>query len=453
MGRVIARFREVIARDRGLSATYRDGEGKPLCAGQICRPEPLAGTLEAIRREGASTFYRGSVAEALVRGIAQEGGALSAADLAAHRSDFAQPYRLDLGPLAVYEQPLPSQGLLLLLMLGLVSQGRPDPGADTFEELHRQVESKKIAFALKEALFTDPERLPVAESELVDTLTSAAALRRLARLFEQEPLEVSLANQVVANALADAEPRGLALLEAYGAAGFDPANPPVPGDGATDTTYLCAADRDGNLVGLIQSIFHPFGSGYQEPNTGILLNNRACGFSLDPRHVNSLEPGRRTVHTLNSFLIHHEGRPWVVAGTPGGDNQVQTNLQVIRHLIAGDGTWIGPSPRGPAHWSQARRPRTIEMLPEVERIAAALAAPRWNVERSGRVRIESRMPAEYRKRLQRRGHLVARVGPWEGSGLVQAILVLREELTAAASPARVYLGATDPRGEGVALGS
>lgn len=451
MGRVFARDAEVIRRDPGLAATYLDSERQPLRTGQICRPRALARTLEEIRRDGSAGFYRGRIADELARGVARDGGALSAPDLVSHESAFANPYRLILGPLTIYEQPLPSQGLLLLVMLGLVSEGMVNTGADPVEEIHRQVESKKIAFALKEAFFTDPKRLPVSEATLVQALTSPASIQRLRRLLEQEPLAVSLTAPVVANALSEAGPETSVLLDAYRAAGFDPSNPPLPGDGATDTTYLCAADREGNMAGLIQSIFHPFGSGYQEPVTGILLNNRACGFSLDARHVNSLAPGRRSVHTLNSFLIHREGRPWLIAGTPGGDNQVQTNLQVIRHWMAGDCIWSGPAPRVPGHWSQARRPRTLEHLGEPERLAAALAAPRWNVERSGRVRVESRMPADYRKRLERRGHSVARVGPWDGSGLMQAIVVL-ESLPDRPVTDRAYLGATDPRGEGAAIG-
>ena len=473
MGKVLEREIEVIQRDPGLSSTYLDSGDRPLRAGQICRPRALSRTLSEIAREGASSFYRGRIGEELARGTTRDGGALSAADLGAHESAFADPYRLDSGTVTIFEQPLPSQGLLLLVMLGLVAGDSPldrsggelelDPGMehlpravmaesgsgpiDSFEELHRQIESKKIAFALKEAFFTDPKRLPAPEAKLVEVLTAPATLRRLGVLLQQEPLAVELAAPVVVNALVEASFEARALLESYRAAGFDPARPPLPGDGATDTTYLCAADRDGNMAGLIQSIFHPFGSGYQEPATGILLNNRACGFSLDSRHVNALAPGWRTVHTLNSFLIHREGKPWMVAGTPGGDNQVQTNLQVIRHWLSGDSIWSGTPPRVPGHWSQKRRPRMARMLAEPERLAAALAAPRWNVERSGRVRVESRMPAAYRKWLERRGHIVARVGPWDGSGLMQAIVLSRDSMAE-----RVYLGATDPRGEGIALG-
>jgi len=443
MGKVLAREVETIRRDPGLSSTYLDSSGGVLRAGEICRPLALARTVTEIAREGATAFYEGRIGEELSRGTVRDGGALSGGDLAAHESAFADPYRLESGAVTIFEQPLPSQGLLLLIMLGVVA----DDAIDSFEEVHRQIESKKIAFALKEAFFTDPKRLPISEARLVEALTAPATLRRLGTLLQQEPLAVELASPVVTNALLEASPEARSLVETFRAAGFDPARPPLPGDGATDTTYLCAADRDGNMAGLIQSIFHPFGSGYQEPATGILLNNRACGFSLDAGHVNALTPGLRTVHTLNSFLIYREGRPWMVAGTPGGDNQVQTNLQVIRHWLAGDSIWSGPPPRERRSWSQKRRPRAARALADPDRLAAALAAPRWNVERSGRVRVEARMPAAVRKWLERRGHLVARVGPWDGSGLVQAIVLSR-----AGEGGRVYVGATDPRGEGVAFG-
>jgi gamma-glutamyltranspeptidase len=488
MGRILHRLRDVVARDPGLSRTYLRPDGRPLVAGEICRPGELGRTLELLSQEGVGTFYSGSIAERLCEGVKAAGGALSVEDLEAHRSRFTSPYLLPLGRLTVHEQPLPSQGVLLLIMLGIsgaeVGERTPEPSS----ELHRQVQSKKIAFVLKEAFLTDPDWLPVPETELVEALLDPPLLRALAKLAEEEPLRPELAAEVVVGVAERSSEKARSLIGRYRAAGFEPARAIPFRPSGLDTTYLCAADRDGNLAGLIQSIFHPFGSGFQEPSTGILLNNRAVGFSLDPVHVNRLEPGKRSLHTLNSYLIHRDGRPWLVGGTPGGDNQVQTNLQIIRNLLAGGTCWPGPLPQVAQKWTQAREPRSVRAgLPLPDALARALEAPRWRVEPDGRVWMESRFPAEVRRRLWRIGHESVRLGPWEGSGFVQVIAQADPvqdlgapgsggapdaERTAEAGsggspnagsaaeprsgrpvdPAHVYIGATDPRGEGVALG-
>ena len=457
MGRVLRKMRAVLSNDPGLRHTYLQSDGSPLRVGDTCRPESLGATFRTLQAEGASAFYEGSIAATLAKGCQRDGGALSLDDLASHRGDFVEPYTLSLGDLTIHEQPLPSQGLLLLIMLGLVSRSstsHPDTGwprsttdrPNAWRELHHQIESKKVAFALKEAFLTDPKALPVDDERVARLLTDPEVSRSLASLFEGDPIKPERAGSSVAKRLAETNGEARRLLEAYVEAGFDPYRNHDPHSSGLDTTYLCAADQDGNVAGLIQSIFHVFGSGYQEPSTGILLNNRACGFSLDPTHVNRLEPEKRTLHTLNSYLIHRDGRPWLVAGTPGGDNQVQTNLQVLRHLLHGRSLWPGPSPQQTGKWTQARRGLDTRALPFAERLAAALEAPRWRVEADGRVVVESRLPADIRKNLRKRGHDIVRIGPWEGSGLVQAIVSLPD-----ANGAH-YLGATDPRGEGVVLG-
>ncbi|MBK8233365.1 MAG: gamma-glutamyltransferase [Candidatus Eisenbacteria bacterium] len=444
LARAIRLYRETLARDPGLASLYLAPDGRPLRAGETVTPLPLAGTLSRLAEGGRDSFYHDETANSLVLGVDAAGGRIGAADLAQHQSEWSTPYQLDINrrnelPLLLFEQPLPSQGLLLLVMQGLLDAAEEAaPGGDPWVRLHRQVEAKKVAFALRECCLTDPRFLPVAASELVAALCSEETLRSLSRLLLAEPLPVGLEVETVRASLPGSARR---LLDRVGAGAG------VPGRPGSDTTYLCATDADGNGVGMIQSIFHVWGSGFLEPRTGILLNNRAVGFSLDPRHVNCLLPGKRTLHTLNSYMIYRQGRPWLIAGTPGGDNQVQTNLQVVQHILHGSSTWPGPAPMTADHWSQARRLRVTERLPEAEALAAALEAPRWRHDSEGggtAVRIEARMPAEIRKRLARMGHPVVRIGPWEGSGYVQAIFLSPET--------GCMIGATDPRGEGAALG-
>jgi gamma-glutamyltranspeptidase len=105
----------------------------------------------------------------------------------------------------------------------------------------------------------------------------------------------------------------------------------VPEEG--DTVYLCCADEHGNLVSLIQSVSFDFGSGIVAEGTGILLQNRGCYFSLDPAHVNRLEPKKQTMHTLIPALATRAGKPWALFGTMGGDAQPQLQAQVLMNLV------------------------------------------------------------------------------------------------------------------------
>lgn len=442
MGRMLRMQRAVLAADAGLRGLFLHADGTARAAGEIVRPQALARSLERIAAGGPSAFYDGAVGESLVRGVAAAGGVLAREDLSAHRTVASRAYALphpDSNRL-VHEQPLPSQGIVLLLTLALVEISDELGPQASWTELHRQVEAKKIAFALKDLFLSDPAFLPVPEAELVQTLLSEEVLLGLAPLTRAEPLPLGLARETVLATLARCGDGARGLVERYRGAGLLGGESRPAG---IDTTYLCAADSSGLTAGLIQSVFHVMGSGFLEPETGILLNNRAVGFSLDPRHVNRLEPGKRTLHTLNSYLVTDETTPILVGGTPGGDNQVQTNLQILRHLLKGGSRWPGPSPMEPGRWTQARR-LAVDPAPAswALRLDEALAAPRWRHEENDQVRLESRFPAEIRRRFARFGHDAVRIGPWEGSGLAQLIHV-------GAGP--VFTAATDPRGEGVAL--
>jgi gamma-glutamyltranspeptidase / glutathione hydrolase len=453
MDRILRRELATLRSDVELRRLYLRSDQSPYPAGEIVRNESLARTLKALAQEGADAFYTGSVAERLCRGVKAAGGVLDEADLANHESGLVPPYEFALRGSSsevtstewvLYEQPLPSQGILLPFMLGLL-EAEEDGASDErpWVEIHRQIEAAKLAFALRDLFLADPRNLPVPEADLVAAILSPAVLHRLARHLEEEPLVPSLARDVAFNLWNESGPAARDITTAYAAAGLAP-QAENHGVSGSDTTYLCTADGEGNLVGLIQSVFHPFGCGVAEPSTGVLLNNRACGFSLNSADPNRLEPGKRPRHTLNSYILCRGGRPWLVGGTPGADHQVQTNLQILRHVLAGRLRWTGPAAMVPAKWSQARRILArLAPLSESELVAAALAAPRWGLQPNGTVRVEARLASEIIRRLRKLGHPLVRVGPWEGSGLVQAIHCLDQG---------AYLGATDPRGEGVAVG-
>ena len=189
-----------------------------------------------------------------------------------------------------------------------------------------------------------------------------------------------------------------------------------PGDlrPGRDTTYLCAADGEGNAVSFIQSIFHGFGSGVVEPTFGIVLNNRMNGFNIEKGHPNCLQPGKRPVHTLNAWMVLLNDRPVLVGGTPGGANQVQWNFQALTALL------------------------DRQMSP-----VRTLGSPRWSWDQGLKVRVEPEFGQEAISALETRGHDLTVTGPLGVGGSMQLI-----SLDAAVG---MMSGACDPRVPGAVL--
>ncbi|HEX5505576.1 MAG TPA: gamma-glutamyltransferase, partial [Thermomicrobiales bacterium] len=312
-------------------------------------------------------------------------------DWAGHHADLYEPplvttYR----GTTVYETAPPSQGHILLEELNIVEQadlaalGHLRP-----EAIHLLVEAKKLAFADRLAHSGDPR-------------------------FITTPLDTLLSKEFAAQRYREIDPAHAADV-ARGAR--------LP-ERVADTTYLCAVDRDGNACSYITSLSAGFGSRVVAGDTGIALNNRAGrGFTLEAGHPNVLAGGKRTMHTLNCFLVAEDGKPWLVGGTPGGDGQPQWNLQ----LVTG-------------------------MLDYGLDVQAAIEAPRWtsfpgtdpiSIENAFELRIEDRVSPAVLRGLEERGHRLNVLGPWAGGGAAQLI---------ALGPDGVLRGGSDPRAEGQALG-
>jgi gamma-glutamyltranspeptidase len=194
---------------------------------------------------------------------------------------------------------------------------------------------------------------------------------------------------------------------------------------ASETTYFCTADGDGNAVSGIQSLNGAWGAGILAGDTGILLNNRMAYWHLEPGHPNRLRPGRRVRHTMNPPLVLKDGALWAVFGTPGADNQVQINLQVLSAMAD-----FGLDPQ------------------------QAAEAPRWSSNVSGEYAnyphrgedvlvMERRFDEDVRRELQRRGHPVRAVGDLEGPCSIE---VIRRE-----GASGVLVAGSDPRRDGWAL--
>lgn len=343
----------------------------------------LARTLEAVAARGRAGFYTGPVADEISTSLQRAGGFLTAADFAAHHSDWTEPVHTTYRGYDCYQHPPNSQGFAHLMTLNVLEGYDVAAMGDGVEYLHAVVEATRLVFADRDRHLSDPAFCPLPMDEL---LSKDYAARLRARI--------------------------------------EPAHAPVPAYAPAaggDTTATVVVDGDGNAVSVIQSLYHECGSGFVAGDSGVLLQNRGSFFSLDEGHVNRLEPGKRTFHTLMPGMLLRDGRPHLVYGTMGGEGQPQTSTALVT--------------------------RIVDFGHEVQQ---AIDAPRWLYGRTWGedtrdLRIESRTPAPVIDGLRRRGHPVRVVDDFDAvMGHAQAIRV---------DPDRALLmGGADPRGEGIALG-
>ena len=385
----IANNAALLGRYPASAAVFLPGGRSPV-PGSLFRQRDLAASLRLIAEGGRDVFYRGELAKRIGAGVAAAGGVLAADDFVDHETLVGPPIASTYRGYTVYETGLPTQGLLLLEALNIVEHDNiAKLGVDRAAGVHQLVEAMKLAFADRLRYTGDPRFV---DNPLATLISKPWATRRHAAIDPDRA--------------ADDVPAGDLR--------------------AGDTTSLVAVDGDGMMVSLILSVSAGFGSGVVAGDTGILLNNRAGNcFSLDEGHPNIFAPGKKTMHTLNCYLIAAaDGTPVLVGGTPGGDSQPQWNLQTICALI--DAGFDAQ---------------------------AATEAPRWTVwpgtypidlGHPFELRIEDRFDDDDLADLAARGHRVVAGGPWTQGGAVQ--IIARDPETGALA------GGSDPRGEGMALG-
>jgi gamma-glutamyltranspeptidase len=379
-------YRNTLIADPRSTATFlADGVPPPLGAPIVQRN--LARSLEEIASEGAETFYCGRLARRLAAGLEAAGSLVSAGDLASFEAERQEPIGIDYRGFTVLEAPPNSTGFVLLEELKILEHfDLACMGLLSADAVHVMVEAKKLAFADRERWGADPRSLAVP----LDELLSAERAARLAGCIDMRhasPTHVSAA----ANG---------------------------------DTTYFCTADGEGNAVSGVQSINSGFGSGIIAGDTGILLNNRMSYWHLDPGHPNRLRPGRRVRHTMNPPIVLKDGALWCVFGTPGADNQVQINLQVLTAMID-----FGLDPQ-----QAAEMPRWTSNVPG--------QYANWPHDGEDALTIEQRFSEAVRAELARRGHPVRTVGDLEGPCSVE---IIRRDATG------MLLAGSDPRRDGWAL--
>ena len=359
--------------------------------GVLVNPD-LGRSLRLIAEGGRDVFYRGEIARAIVACSDANGGLFTMKELEDHRSRVYEPISTTYRGYTVYETALPSQGHIVLEELNIIEGfDVAGMGFGSADCVHHMVEAKKLAFADRLAYSGDPDFVDVPMDEMLSK--SFAKQRR-------EAIDPDRAMELVT-----------------------PGNMHREGD----TTSFVTADGEGNAVSFIISLSAGYGSGLVVDGTGILLNDRPGmpqGFYFDEGHPDRLEPGKRTVHTLNTYLICEGEEFYLVGNTPGGDFQPQWNFQTIADVID-----FGMDPQ------------------------EAADAPRWNsfpgaspayAGKPFELRLEGRFSEDTVRELVQRGHRVTRGPDWGDGGAVQMIAVDRDS--------GVLLGGSDPRVEGMALG-
>lgn len=380
---------EELKHQPGFAQTFLV-DGKAPVPGARFKQERLAKTLARIGKEGTESFYRGKLSKVIAKELAAVGSPIAAADLNRHQAALVDPLTTRVstqsarhkGSAQLFNMVPPSQGVVSLMILGIMDRLKGlglDPEGPDF--IHAQVEATKLAFRVRD-----------------QNLTDRAFMKQSASAFLEPAFLDQLAKQV---SMQKAAPWGAKAL---------------PGD----TIWMGVIDRNGLSVSFIQSIYHEFGSGVVLPETGINWQNRGCGFSLNPAHINCLQPSKKTFHTLNAGMAQLSSGASMVYGTMGGDGQPQTQATIFSRAMQ-----FGDHPQ------------------------MAIERPRWLLGRtwgvpSDTLKLESRFSDSVFKALRARGHEVETLGAWDES-VGHAGMIIRHANG-------LLEGGYDPRSNGAAIG-
>ncbi|MBO1254662.1 gamma-glutamyltransferase [Alteromonas sp. 5E99-2] len=370
----------------GFADTYLI-DGKVPKTGDIFKNPHLAATYEKLATGGRDAFYKGDIAARIAAHLKEQGGFLTKEDLASHTSEWVEPVSTNYRGYDIWELPPNGQGIAALQILNLLEGfDIRNMGFGSTEYIHTFIEAKKVAFADRAKFYADPA-------------------------FNNLPVE-SLISKDYANerrALIDKKKAALSVNAG-----------PVDGD----TIYLTVADKDGNMVSLIQSNYRGMGSGMVPPELGFMLQNRGELFILDPSHYNTYAPGKRPFHTIIPAFVTQNGEPWMSFGVMGGATQPQMHAQILINMIDFD---MNVQEAGDA-------PRVIH---------SGSSSPTGGMMISGgKVHIESQIPMQTKRELIDKGHKVE-----ESIGVFGGYQAIRYD-----AERQVYIGASESRKDGYAAG-
>jgi gamma-glutamyltranspeptidase/glutathione hydrolase len=271
--------------------------GRTPAKGEIFRNPDLAATLTKIAKGGRDAFYKGEIAKAIAATVKREGGYISERDLADHRSEWVDPVSVNYRGYDIWELPPNGQGLATLQMLNILEgYDLKAMGFGSAEYLHYFTEAKKLAYEDRAVYYADPA-------------------------FAAIPVKGLLSKEYAAE-------RRKLINPDRASREYKPGIP----DGKS-TIYLTVADKDGNMVSLIQSNYAGMGSGVVPDGLGFSLQNRGSSFNLEEGHFNTYVPHKRPFHTLIPGFVTKDGKPYMSFGVMGADFQPQGQVQVLVNMI------------------------------------------------------------------------------------------------------------------------
>ena len=399
-----------------LQAYTLDGKGRTPAKGDIFKNPALAKTLRLIGEKGRDAFYKGEIADKIDKFMRENGGFLRKADFEKHTSTWVDPVSTNYRGYDVFELPPNGQGIATLQILNILEGfDLKSMGRNSAETLHAMIEAKKIAWADRAKFYADPE---FAKIPLAGLLSKEYAGERRKLIDPGHAAKAVEAGVPPAN-----RAESQATREPLQDSAATPKRSPID-DG--DTIYMCTADDEGNMVSLIQSNYRGMGSGIVVPGLGFMFQDRGELFSMEPGHANVYAPGKRPFHTIIPGFVMKDGKPWESFGVMGGGMQPQGHVQVLTNQID-----FGLNAQEAGDASRWQHEGDNEPTGE-------------KMEKGGYVEVESGIPYEIVRELEKRGHDVRfDVG---GYGGYQAIKVELHD------GQRVYVGASESRKDGQAAG-
>lgn len=372
----------------GFAETYLP-KGHPPRKGEIFKNPDLGNTYEMIAKGGRDVFYKGKIAQTIHRFMKQYNGLLTYQDMAKHTSNWIKPVSTNYRGYDVWELPPNGQGIAALQILNILEGfDIKSMGFGSADYLHVLTEAKKLAFEDRAKFYADPE-------------------------FNKIPVETLISKEYAENRRQ--------LIDMNTAAKTVPAGEIEAGN----TTYLTVADKDGNMVSLIQSIYTEFASGVVPDGLGFVLQNRGQMFNVkDADHFNAIAPGKRPFHTIIPAFVTKDGNPWMSFGLMGGSIQPQGHAQIIVNLIDFE---MGLQEAGDA--------------PRMRHSGSSQPTGSIMTE-GGTLNVEPGFAEEVLVELRKRGHIIE--FPSGVFGGYQAIRIDHEN--------KIYFGATEKRKDGQAAG-
>ncbi|MDO9521453.1 MAG: gamma-glutamyltransferase [Pseudohongiella sp.] len=333
-------------------AIYMNGD-VPFQSGDILVSTDLATSLRKIATQGPGVLYGGELGNTIANYLNAEGAHLTPADFAAHKADWTVPASIEFMGNTVYTVQPNSQGMVLLQMLGML-EARDSSAYEhnSAAMLHDMIEITKLAFADRDNWVADPAFAQVPVEQLLnrDYLTSRSTLITP----EASSVYISGLDRSSVDHMGDA------------------------GNEGGDTIYLMVVDDQGNAVSWIQSLFGSFGANVLVPGTGIVMQNRGAGFTLEQAHPNQIAPGKRPFHTLMASMVTDSNGDFsMTIGTPGGGGQPQFIFQTLAKIMM------------------------FDLTPQ-----QAVESPRYRIGNGSNIGLEVRVPPSEHVALGARGHQI-----------------------------------------------